>query len=133
MVEKPTSISKSTETLIDIIVTNNPANMVKTEVIPTCIGDHNMVGCVRKLNHASFKARKIMCCDYRSYRPEAMNKDLETVNWSAFYSCSIVNEAWSLMKGMLLTSFKNHAPMICKKVRGKPDPWLTSSVKKTHE
>ena len=59
-----------------------------------------------------------------------MNKDLETVDWSAFYSCSIVNEAWSLMKDILLTSFKNHAPMIRKKVRGRPAPWLTSSVTK---
>ena len=74
MVDKPTRITESTETLNDIIEANNPANMIKTEVIPTSIGDHEMVGCVRKLNHASFKPRKITCRDYRSYRPEAMNE-----------------------------------------------------------
>ena len=115
---------------VDIIVTNNPANMIKTEVIPTSIGDHDMVGCVRKLNNASFKPRKIMCRDYRSYHPEAMNEELETVDWSAFYSCRTVNEAWSQMKDILLTIFEHHAPKICKKVRGKPAPWLTSNVKK---
>ena len=133
MVDEPTRISESTETLIDIIVTNNPANIIKTEVIPTSIGDHDMVGCVRKLNNASFKPRKITCRDYRSYHPEAMNEELETVDWSAFYSCRTVNEAWSQMKDILLTIFEHHAPKICKKVRGKSAPWLTSNVQKAYE
>ena len=85
-----------------------------------------MVGCVRKLNHASFKPN----CDNRSYRPEAMNKELETVDWSAFYSCRNVNEAWSQMKNICLTTFEHHALRISKKVKGNPAPWVTNNVKK---
>ena len=130
MIEKPTRVAETSETLIDVILTNNPTNIKRTEVIPTSIGDHDMVGCVRKLNRSGFKARKIICRDYKNYRPEDMNKDLEAIDWSPFYICQNVNEAWSLMKNVLVKIFEHHAPKICKNVRGRPAPWLNTDVKK---
>ena len=50
IVEKPTRVGDSTGSLIDIIATNNPASIKDSGVIPLSIGDHDMVGCVRKLN-----------------------------------------------------------------------------------
>ena len=76
MIEKPTRVAEASETLIDVILKNNPTNMIRTEVIPTSIGDHDIVGCVRKLNHSGSKARKIICCYYKNYRPDDMDKDL---------------------------------------------------------
>ena len=130
MIQKPTRIAEASETLIDVILTNKPSNVVKTEVIPTGIGDHDMVGCARKINHLRFKPRQIICRDYRSYQPEAMNKDLEAVDWSHFYSCRHVNEAWSIMRGILSNIFDRQAPKICKNIRGQPAPWLNSDIKK---
>ena len=49
MIQKPTRIAEASETLIDVIVTDKATNVVKTEVTPTGIGDHDMVGCVRKI------------------------------------------------------------------------------------
>ena len=130
MIEKPTRVTETSETLIDVILTNSPTNIKRTEVIPTSISDHYMVGCVRKLNHSDFKARNIICRDYKNYRPGDMNKDLEAIDWSPFYICQNVNEAWSLMKNVLVKIFEHHAPKICKNVRGKPAPWLNTDVKK---
>eukprot|EP00795_Rhopilema_esculentum_P007243 gene7243-12925_t len=130
MVEKPTRVAKSSETLIDVILTNNPANMIQTEVIPTSIGGHDMVDCARKLNHSGFKPRNIVCRDYKNYRPEEMNKDLEAIDWSTFYICRNVNEAWSPMKNTLEKLFERHSPKIHKNVRSKPAPWLNTEVKK---
>ena len=130
MIEKLTRGAETSETLIDVILTNNPKNMKRTEVIPTSIGDHDMVGCVRKLNHSGFKARKIICHNYKNYRPDDMNKDLEAIDWSPFYICRNVNKTWSLMKDVLVEIFERHAPKIYKNFRGKPAPWLNTDVKK---
>ena len=35
LVEKPTRVAESSKTLIDVILTNNPGNMIQIEVIPT--------------------------------------------------------------------------------------------------
>ena len=104
--------------------------MARTEVIPTSIWDHEMVGCIWKLNFSGFKPRKIICRDNKNYRPEDMNKDLKAIDWTPFYKCRNVNEAWILMKKALTTVFEHHAPKICKYVEGQPATWLNLAVKK---
>ena len=51
LVTKATRITEKSKTLIDAIFTNKPENISKTDTIPTSLSDHDMVGCVRKLNH----------------------------------------------------------------------------------
>ena len=72
IITKPTRISETTETLLDVILTNNPSNIAKHDVISTSIGDHDMPGCVRKINNSSFRPRIITCRDYKNYSPGKM-------------------------------------------------------------
>lgn len=53
---KPTRITATSKSLIDIILTNTPQNLIATDVIPMGIGDHEMVGCVRKINTAKYNS-----------------------------------------------------------------------------
>ena len=50
MIWQPTRIAENIESLIDVILTSKPENLVQSEVIPTSIGNHEMIGCARKLN-----------------------------------------------------------------------------------
>ena len=59
LVQKPTRISETTETLIEVIFKNNPVNMIENDVTPTSIADHDMVGCVREPNHAHLMPEKL--------------------------------------------------------------------------
>ena len=43
-------LTHKTPTLIDIIGTNNKSNILSSHVIPLSIGDHDMVGCLHKIN-----------------------------------------------------------------------------------
>ena len=63
IIRKATRICDTTKTLIDIIATNSTATIVHHDVIPTGIGDHDMVGCVRKINSAKFNPRLNKCRD----------------------------------------------------------------------
>ena len=57
IIQKPTRIQNDSETLIDIIATNRPSVIRDTSVIPSSIGDHEMIGAVRKGNHVKFKPK----------------------------------------------------------------------------
>lgn len=94
-IEKPTRITETTRTLIDIVLTNTPANIAGTDVIATSIGDHDMPGCVRKINNSRFNPRLITCRDYKTYNAENMKFELKKVDWTPFYSQRNVNEATS--------------------------------------
>ena len=129
MIRQPTRITESTESLIDIILTNKPVNLVQSEVIPTSIGDHEMIGCARKLNSNHYNARLISCRDYKNYNLESLKTDLRKINWMPFYNESNVNDAWLLLKSTLTNLYNRHAPIIKKNVRGKPAPWLNEGIK----
>ena len=47
-------VTHKTSTLIDIIGTNNKSNILSSHVILLSIGDHDMVGCLRKINCFTF-------------------------------------------------------------------------------
>ena len=130
LITKPNRITGSCESLLDVILTSCPESVARTEVSATSIGNHEMVGCIRKLNCSSFKPRKIICRNYKNYRPDDLNKDLESLDWSPLYKFKNVNEAWAQIKEALNTVYEHHAPKICKHVKGKPDPLLNPAVKK---
>ena len=130
LIHKPTRITDSTSTLIDIIGTNNPVTIRDARVIPTGIGDHDMVGCVRKINLAREAPRQITCRNYRNYDPEKLKEDLRNSDWLHVMNCVDVNEAWGYMKDMLSGVLNKHAPKIQKKVKGKAAPWLDEGVKR---
>ena len=129
MIRQPTRITENTESLIDVILTNKPENLVQSEVIPASIGDHEMIGCARKLNSNHFEARHICCRDYKDYNPELLKSDPRKVNWMPFYNESNVNDSWFLLKSTLGNLYNRHALIIKKNVKGKPAPWLNEDIK----
>ena len=59
LVTKTTRITENSKTLIDTIFTKKPENTSKPNTIMTGLSDHDMVGCVRKLNHLKQESKTI--------------------------------------------------------------------------
>ena len=53
------SIAKDSSTLIDVILTNRPDNVINANSIISSLSDHNVIKCVRKLNNIKFNPRTI--------------------------------------------------------------------------
>lgn len=128
-IKNATRITQSTSSLIDIIATNMTSVIKETTVIPITFSDHDMVGCVRKLNHVKFKPKQVNCRDYRKYNKDALCQDLESQDWASVFSTNDTLSAWEGLKSILTSTFDHHAPIIEKHIRGKPSPWLTSELK----
>ena len=58
-----------------------------------------------------------------------MNNDIFSSCWSDIYSTDNVNSVWEKLSHTLRNIFNHHAPIIKERVKGKPAPWLTSSIK----
>ena len=67
MIKTATSIAKGLSTLIDVILTNRPDNVINVNSIISSLSDHNVIKCVRKLNNIKFNPRTIKCRDYKNY------------------------------------------------------------------
>ena len=119
-----------TSSLIDVIFVKNASLITATEVIPMSIGDHDMICCVYKMNNGKFSAKTIHCRDYKNYNPNEMCNDIRNSNLHKIKDILSVNDAWILFRDTLTTIFQKHAPLIEKRVKGKPCPWLTDGIKR---
>ncbi len=59
LVTSPTRITDQSRSLIDIIATTAPVNIIKISTILSGLSDHDMVGCIRKINNAKYNPRVI--------------------------------------------------------------------------
>jgi hypothetical protein len=129
VIKKATRKTKDSSTLIDVILTNNPASIVTTEVLPLSISDHDMIACSRKINNKRFKPKTVYARNYTNYNHNALCNDLRNNDWTEFYKQTNVNSAWKILKDNLCYAFNTHAPLILKTVKGKFCPWITPVIK----
>ena len=125
----PTRITNDTESLIDISASNNCACINDTIVVPSGVADHELIGCVRKLNHMKFPEETITCRDYRSYDPAKLSQHLSEVDWKLIFNCHDVSIVWRIFNDILSTVFNKFAPVITKRLRGKCSPRLSAEIK----
>ena len=114
LIKDATRICETTKTLIDIIATTNCKYIRSANVFPSGFSDHDLIGCVRKVNHLRFKPKEIRCRDYSRYNPDQLNRDLRDADWSEVYGTNDVNIAWKAFHKIMSTLFDIHVPMINK-------------------
>ena len=85
IIKSPTRITENSETLIDVIYTNNQKNITYETVVPSELSDHDMVGCVRKINSQTYKPKTIMCRNFNNYNHLNVINDVLSVNWDPLY------------------------------------------------
>ena len=61
VIDRPTRITATSKTLIDIIATTHPNRIERSIVEANSLSDHDVTGVVRKLHCVKFKPRKIYC------------------------------------------------------------------------
>ena len=130
LVDKATRITHTSSTLIDLILSNRPENISTISVFTTSFSDHDMVGCVRKLNNIKYPMRSIKCRDYSKYNHENLSNDVKKINWEPVYKSSDVNSAVTYFNSELRKVFDKYAPIIEKRIKGKSCKWLNSDLRK---
>ena len=130
LIKTATRITKESSTLIDLIAINNPQSISKSNVFATSISDHDMVGCIRKINHFKYSPKVITCRNYSSYNVNNMNNDFEAVDWEPVYQYNDVNMALNNFHGVVKTIFDRHAPFIVRRIKGKSCPWMHHDLRK---
>lgn len=130
LIEKPTRITSTSKSLIDIILTNNTDNIKNTIIAPLSIGDHELVGCVRKLHCKKYTSKTTYARDYKNYEPAKVIFEVKKVNWGSLYSCKNVELAATIFTTTLKNIFDKHAPYKTKVIKEKPAPWLKADLRK---
>ena len=76
------------------------------------LSDHDLVACVRKVNHQRFQHRTIRCRNYSKYNPESLISNLKNFDMSPSHKTDNVNFAWVFLQNVLIDPFNKHMPVI---------------------
>ena len=119
LIKQPTrfDLTHTISMLIDIIGTNNESNFLYSHVIPLFIGDHDMVGCLHKINCKKFVPCSIICRDYSKYDPESFCIDIKNSNINLPDQFKNVNKPWGPLYAILLDIFNMHVPAKKRKLK----------------
>ena len=126
-VTTPTRIDETSQSMIDLVLTNMPHNICKTVVLESCLSDHHLVGTVRKLNSLRFSPPLITCRNYKNYEKENLNKDLKEAPWNQALKSHDAEIAYNALESILTKVFDKHAPVTQK------SPWLALPLEKPRD
>ena len=120
--------SSNSATLI-VILTNWPDNVINADSIISCLSNHNVIKCVRKLNNIKSNPRTIKCRDYKNYNQTSVSAELSDVSEAIVYNPPDLDMAWNNLQWILSENINRYTPLTNKRVKGKPAPWLNADVK----
>ena len=82
LIEEPTRVTLVTATVIDLVATTCPRNIIKSGVLGVSLSDHYLVYCIRKFNGAVEKGHKnIKTRKMKNFKEEAFLADVSGVCW----------------------------------------------------
>ena len=122
-------ITKDLSTSIDLIFTNKAANVTNASFFPLWFMDHDMIGCVRRINTIKYDPRAMECRGCKHYKHNDLCNEIKNINWKPIEEASDVNKALKFFNAKVYEVLNRHEPTIQKNVKGRPCKWLTRELK----
>ena len=119
VIDKPTRITESSASLLDVCIASTPDKIVCSDVIHTEASDHSLIYVVRKIN-ATTTTNTIKEISFRNFKHfNSIAYDLLCQQWHTIDTLSNVDQKWNLWKELFLSVLDKHAPMMSRRMRNK--------------
>lgn len=132
LVDKPTRVTQTSSSLIDVILSSVPNLHTNTEVVPISLSDHYLV-CTSvawnmkafNRNHNLVHFRDFKCFDVNSFVSELSHRhEVSDTNFNG----SKLQDRWEKFKNTFISVCERHAPMKSRRLKQRFNPWITSDI-----
>ena len=114
LIKKPTRITENTSAITDVLLTNSPENVARTDVITTNFSDHEMIGAIRKKCQHKYQPKTIRSRNFRNYNKENVKIEIGNINFDPVFAYTNLTDAWNFLKELLVNVANTHAPFTTK-------------------
>ena len=129
LVDKPTRITPTSRTLLDVILTTNANICSDTRVVHKSFSDHSLVKTTimskckvnSKCNSNNHVTKKFRC--FKNFKVDDLVKDLNDCNW-AVDDTQFINLAWTSFVNKFTLICDKHAPIKTIRFKDNMCPWL---------
>lgn len=130
LVKEPTRITQHSETILDLVLTDNSSKCRNVEIIHNyCLSDHALVIVDVDVRKNKIKKELKYKRTLHNINFDYFNADLNHLPWNSIGELQDVNEMVETFNKYILLLFDTHAPtrkIIC---RDKPKPWITDMLR----
>ena len=130
VIKKPTRVTASSETIIDLIISSEPSKVIKSGSLDPGISDHKLDYSVINLQKPVKKPRIKMVKNYKTMNIDEFKKTLEDTPWwvtNIFDDVDDVVNAWELLYKGVVDDYVTERKA---KVRTDSLPWFTTDLRK---
>ena len=125
LINSPTRIDKTSETLLDIILTNSKAKVLTSGVIDVQISDHSLVYTILRSSAPRTRSRKIVTRVYKTFKRDEFLTDLQSIPFSVMDIFDDVNDKLFVFESLYMDVVNEHAPLKRVHLRGNQVPFMT--------
>ena len=129
MVDKPTRITQSSRSLIDVILISSNTFIKKTKVVANSISDHDMVVAVLNLKKSRPKPVYISTRCFKNYNRERFLEDVSNAPWSVLENFEDVEDCLNAFHLLFNEILDQHAPIKTVKLRARSNPFITNEIR----
>ena len=130
LISEPTRITTTTQTLLDVILTNRPELFRKCGVYNPEISDHCLVYGIMTEKVQQHRPKTITSRTTKITDTEKLNADLADAPWQVGDIFTNTDDQYDYWKGLFESILNKHAPFKKKRVREKDIPYMTDAWKK---
>ena len=129
VINEHTRVTETTSSLIDVILTNTPENILTSVVLHIGISDHSLVYTVRKFKLSKFRPIVKEVRNFKHFSDSQFSADLYQVQRETILTYEDPNTCWFVWKSIFLEVLNRHTPFRHRRTKANPVPWITPTIK----
>ena len=123
-VDKATRVTRTSETLIDHIISNDPKRVTYTDVLPCSnVSDHDA-----PYTRLNIRVERFVPCfkiqNERGFKKEEFIREFTSLPFSIIQVADDPKEKLEMFTNLITECIERHAPLKCTKITRPPAPWL---------
>ena len=130
LITKATRKTKTSETLLDLILTSNKKKTLVSDVVDTQISDHSLVFTILRSRAPRSRSRKICVRSFKNFNRDKFIQDLQMAPFSIVEVFDEVDDKLYAFEQLYYEILNEHAPLKQTIVRGNQVPYMTEQWRK---
>ena len=129
LVKKPTRITKTTKSLIDVILTTNTDIVSLSDVLAFSVSDYHLVYLVLKLQTPRLKPSYITIRSYAYYNAKQFSEDLSLVPFHIISMFDDFDDQVETFNALFTDILDDQAPLKRVKITSRPNPFISAEIR----
>lgn len=128
LINSPTRITESSQSLIDVIMTTNKEIVTSSRVLALSISDHNLIYLLLNLKVCRAKPSYVSIKSYKNYNPTRFLEDFQFTPFHMVHFFDDVSNQVDVYNTLFLHVLNDHTPIKKIKIKAKPNPFVTPEI-----